>query len=233
MSLLNYDKFTLSVDTNGPGRRIVLWVQGCTLACKGCFNKELWAHRKNYVTSTDELSSYLLKLLDEHDCEGLTLTGGEPLQQAQAIGDLLEKIQDANYTSVVFTGYTLQELENAGDSQINHVLTLIDILIAGRYNHENKDIVRTWAENPDKTVHFLSEKYKNKQFHNQIPNIEATIVDDEIDLTGFLDINSLETFIKNAKENKIEFSEKDYQKLLLKLPNVSVKKAKNEDTSGY
>ena len=66
----------------GPGLRSVFWTQGCTLACKGCWNTQYWSTRGGFEI---EISQILIDLDKLDDIEGITLLGGEPLQQPEAL----------------------------------------------------------------------------------------------------------------------------------------------------
>ena len=77
MSTLRLHGFEPCSAANGPGRRAVLWVQGCTLACPGCFNPRTHDRSGDQV-GVDELFSRIDQLGDR--IEGVTVSGGEPLQ---------------------------------------------------------------------------------------------------------------------------------------------------------
>jgi len=62
----------------GPGERFVIWVQGCTLGCQGCWNRTMLSKRPKQLIAREAL---LQKILDLDSIQGVTLLGGEPLQQ--------------------------------------------------------------------------------------------------------------------------------------------------------
>ena len=72
-------------EVNGPGERLVVWTQGCSKACPGCFNPETWKFsRKNLWESTE-----LAEKVFSSSPDGLTLTGGDPLEQPEALLEFL------------------------------------------------------------------------------------------------------------------------------------------------
>ncbi|MFF3498564.1 4Fe-4S single cluster domain-containing protein [Streptomyces sp. NPDC003247] len=76
------------VETLGPGRRLVLWFQGCALACPGCMSRHTWAaDGGRAATVADLLELWDVALAD--GAEGLTVSGGEPLHQPDALAALL------------------------------------------------------------------------------------------------------------------------------------------------
>ncbi|UAX56545.1 4Fe-4S single cluster domain-containing protein [Streptomyces sp. A144] len=76
------------LETLGPGRRLGVWFQGCSLACAGCMSRHTWAARGGTSRHVDELLELWREALDG-GAEGLTVSGGEPLQQPDALAELL------------------------------------------------------------------------------------------------------------------------------------------------
>ena len=126
---------------NGPGSRTVLWTQGCTKACPGCFNPETWG-KEGTVQSIEDVYNQIKNYIDNGDT-GLTFTGGDPLEQSDALLELLILINDnlldkLPHGIIVFTGYTLQEIINLPQDSARKCLDYIDLLIDGRYEKDNK-----------------------------------------------------------------------------------------------
>ncbi len=107
---------------NGPGARFVVWLQGCTLGCPGCFNPSTHAAGGREV----EIES-----LDFGDADGLSLSGGEPMQQPAAALALLDRARTRGLSTLMFSGYTLEELRALPLGP--EVLARLDVLIDGRY----------------------------------------------------------------------------------------------------
>lgn len=96
------------VTTLGPGRRLGIWLQGCSIRCPGCISSDTWAKR-----TPDVEVSNLLDRLDcwLQGCEGVTISGGEPFEQADALEQLLLGIRERTAVSVlVYSGLPLEEL---------------------------------------------------------------------------------------------------------------------------
>ena len=81
------DNILYPVTALGPGRRIVIWTAGCHRHCDGCANPELWESRPYQKISPERLADMVGSLMDQKkgQVDGLTITGGEPFEQA---GDL-------------------------------------------------------------------------------------------------------------------------------------------------
>lgn len=152
--MLIHDIITGSL-VNGPGERFVIWTQGCKLNCPGCFNPE--THAVSGVGQ--ELDEQQIIALIPKGCRAITVSGGEPFDQAEGLSRLLQLAKKEGYEVLVYTGYTLEELQNmsleAKNEAIAQSLDLIDILIDGPYE---KDIppVHQWTGSGNQRVHFLS-----------------------------------------------------------------------------
>ena len=119
---------------NGPGARAVIWVQGCSLGCPGCWNPDthdpLRGSRLHHVS---EILEWFAKVSREHRIEGLTISGGEPMEQAPAVLELLRRLREAHpkRTTGLFSGYTERELP---ESLWRAVQAHLDFAVLGRYN---------------------------------------------------------------------------------------------------
>ncbi len=111
---------------NGPGARFVVWLQGCTLGCPGCFNPTTHDPRGGDSQSIDEIAAQI-----PDDVEGLTLSGGEPLQQAEAAAALLDAARARGLSTLAFSGYSIDEIRALPGGPA--VLARLDVLIDGRY----------------------------------------------------------------------------------------------------
>ena len=116
---------------NGPGARFVVWFQGCTLGCPGCFNPATHDAGGGQVIAIDELVRALVRAERDRRVEGLSLSGGEPLQQAVAARALLDAARDLGLSTLAFSGYTIDEIRALPGGP--DVLARLDVLIDGRY----------------------------------------------------------------------------------------------------
>lgn len=115
---------------NGPGARFVVWFQGCTLGCPGCFNPETHAAPPRLVLAVEELLDRLQGAAVM--VEGLTVTGGESFQQPRALLALLRGVKERTDLSVlVFSGYGLDEIRRRPLGE--ETLRYVDVLVDGRY----------------------------------------------------------------------------------------------------
>ncbi|MDY0202105.1 MAG: 4Fe-4S single cluster domain-containing protein [Bacteroidales bacterium] len=120
----------------GEGKRIGIWVQGCSLGCKGCVNKTLWNNTGGKSISIVDLFNWVVSF--QNDFNGITISGGEPFQQYEQLIAFLHLIKSKTYLNAVcFTGYYFKELVELFPDKL--FLKYIDTLIDGRYIDERHD----------------------------------------------------------------------------------------------
>jgi anaerobic ribonucleoside-triphosphate reductase activating protein len=115
---------------NGPGYRYVLWVQGCKLNCKGCFNPE--THSYNFTT-TQDIEDIAIEINSNPLIDGITISGGEPLDYSIELIGLLKLIKKS-LTTIIFTGYTIKEITK--DSEKLKLIKKVDLVLSGRFNNK-------------------------------------------------------------------------------------------------
>ncbi len=121
----------------GPGKRIGIWVQGCSLACTGCINKTLWSEKGG--DSLDVLEVYNNMALMADDFDGITISGGEPFEQYEQLIAFLHLIKLKTRLHIYcFTGYDLSELEELYPDQL--YMKYIDQIMTGRFEQDK------WSE---------------------------------------------------------------------------------------
>lgn len=143
----------------GPGCRFVIWVQGCSIRCKGCWNREMWSFEKNTEYSVTEL----VNMIDTKNVEGVTILGGEPLDQLSDVYNLCFQCQQLELSTMVFTGYELSEINNTDKSIIKKVS---DILIVGRYDESLRTIDNQWIGSTNQQILFLTKRYADYEIQN-------------------------------------------------------------------
>jgi anaerobic ribonucleoside-triphosphate reductase activating protein len=191
---------------NGPGDRAVIWLQGCTLNCEGCWNPDTHAFSGKDVMP-QELAEWVLSL---PDIEGVTFSGGEPMQQAPELYVLMALIKGGapNMTFGMYTGYTHHELETgrwrwrsrhdvgfkAGSSELwAQVKSMMDFAIMGRYNKLVAGSDKPLCGSRNQELVFFSNRYSEEDIRPQ----EIEMVVDEsglVQITGFpvgLDVDAL------------------------------------------
>jgi anaerobic ribonucleoside-triphosphate reductase activating protein len=130
MSVLNLAGFLAKSEVNGPGTRAVLWVKGCPIHCKGCFNVPFQSFSPATLVPVSELAETILSL---PGIDGVTFSGGEPFAQAGPLALLGEMLRAAGLSIVTYTGYTADQLAGESDPAWPALLAATDLLIAGPF----------------------------------------------------------------------------------------------------
>jgi anaerobic ribonucleoside-triphosphate reductase activating protein len=170
-----------STVSEGPGTRAAFWTQGCSIKCPGCCNPELKAPERGEPKETFELASTLASSGED----GMTILGGEPLDQATAVADVIMHYRNLVDRSVwLFTGYTWNELrESASKSEC---VSMCDVVIAGPFDPLSPD-TRRWIGSSNQTIHFLTprDRYLELTWPHDIRDIEFFISETEIVVNGW------------------------------------------------
>lgn len=88
---------------DGPGIRFVLFLQGCSLKCKYCHNRDTWDINSGTYQSLDEILEKILRYKNYLKNGGFTATGGEPLLQADFLIELFKKLKNENIHTCIDT----------------------------------------------------------------------------------------------------------------------------------
>ena len=168
---------------NGPGKRFTLWTQGCSKGCVDCFNTETWSNKNNIVLSTSEI----FELIKEEEIDGVTITGGDPLEQEEELLDLLILINNLSLSKgvIVFTGFTYDEIRENRTRE--KCCDYIDVLIDGRYEKENR-VSDCFKGSSNQNIIYFSSKVKEEELIMD-QEVEVSIMDDIISVTGFPSID--------------------------------------------
>jgi anaerobic ribonucleoside-triphosphate reductase activating protein len=141
----------------GPHLRFALWVQGCTLACPGCCNPELWSASGGHEVAIEDLVRAVLAAKAEHGIEGVTIVGGEPLEQIEGVAAFARALADHGLGVVVFTGLTLAEART--QPGFAALWSSVDTLVDGRYRARRRDDARRWVGSTNQTLVHRTTRY--------------------------------------------------------------------------
>ena len=139
---MKYAKIRKYDTSNGQGIRTTLFVSGCTHNCKGCFNKKAQNFNHGFNWNSKREEEFMTYVKDDK-VVGVNILGGEPMQQIKDndLLRLLERIKKETGKSIwLWTGYTIEEiLINNNLIQLS-MLSLVDVLIDGRFEEDKKDL---------------------------------------------------------------------------------------------
>ncbi len=166
---------------NGIGVRITLFVSGCTNHCKNCFQPQTWDFDFG-EPFTEETEEKLLEMLKPDYINGLTLLGGEPMepQNQRALVPFLKRVREAypNKNIWCFTGFTYEVLKTDGSHPrcevTDEMLSLIDVLVDGRYVDELKDLTLQFRGSSNQRLIDMVKTRKNGEV-TLLPNNDRTL----------------------------------------------------------
>ena len=176
---MNYHNLTYPDQNNGDGLRVVLWLSGCSHHCKGCQNPQTW-NTNSGVPFDESVKEELFRELDRDYISGITLSGGDPLNESNLDGvlDLVNKIRllFPNKSIWLYTGYEVIGIQDGlfvlspnvitdkvlepeemvdrikEDIKRSDIIKQCDVLIDGRYIEENRDITLKWRGSSNQRV---------------------------------------------------------------------------------
>ncbi|MFH0821865.1 MAG: 4Fe-4S single cluster domain-containing protein [Pseudomonadota bacterium] len=166
--------------SNGPGDRMVIWFQGCSRRCVGCFNPG--THGPGLGTEVSIGSLLDLVLIRRNVLDGITLTGGEPLEQAEGLLCLVLGIRRSTRLSIVlFSGMERGEIERM--TYGSEILRNVDVLIDGSFVHELRRTSGLRASS-NQTIHLLTGRYRLAEFDPTPPAEVLISPDGSISVSG-------------------------------------------------
>ena len=114
----------------GPGARIGVWFQGCSIRCPGCVSLDTWAHDRGRSTVDAVLHAISPSLAT---ADGITVSGGEPFDQPEALFGLLAAWRAVHAGDIlVYSGYSLENLAPS----LARFENLIDALITDPFRND-------------------------------------------------------------------------------------------------
>lgn len=150
--------------SNGPGVGVSLFVQGCHLHCRGCFNSIAWDFNGGKEWS-DDVKQKFLELASKPYIKRISILGGEPLsyENVDDIYKLIVEIKDKLSDKVIwlYTGYRFEDVINNLPSR--RVLELCDVVVDGKYVEELKDISLPWCGSSNQRVIDVQETLKQNK----------------------------------------------------------------------
>ncbi len=166
---MNYGEIKNCDIANGIGVRVSLFVSGCTNHCEHCFQPQTWDfdYGKKF---TPEVADYIYELLAPDYINGLTLLGGEPFEPSNqcVLLPFTAGVRERypNKTVWAYSGFTYEELTTEGCypccDVTNELLSLIDILVDGRFVEAKKDISLRFRGSSNQRIIDLGETRKAK-----------------------------------------------------------------------
>ena len=136
---------------DGDGIRFAIFVQGCHHNCKGCHNPATHDFNGGRVIDTEDIIS---KFVNAPLIKGITLTGGEPFCQINAVTELAAAAKNVGLNVWCYTGYVYENLINSFDmieekffthDEVNNFLEYVDVLVDGPFIESQRDLTMNFC----------------------------------------------------------------------------------------
>ncbi len=136
---------------DGPGLRYVVFAQGCKHNCKGCHNPHTHSFEGGSIIRVDDIISQMKAnpLLD-----GITLSGGEPFEQAECFAKLAKKAKANGYDVMTYTGYAYEAIlkykhERAGWDEL---FENSDVIVDGKYEENKRNLMLSYRGSENQRI---------------------------------------------------------------------------------
>jgi anaerobic ribonucleoside-triphosphate reductase activating protein len=138
-------------------------------------------------------------ILSNDNIEGLTISGGEPTYKAKELIEIIERVKQIRDLGIImYTGYTLEELQQKNNQEVIKLISLCDLVIDGRYIAElNNNLGLRGSTNQN--VNQITTRYKNfveTVYKETARQIEIQYNEKEIKIIGLPDKRSINIFKK-------------------------------------
>lgn len=157
--LINLADFAVATNVLGPGRRAIIWVQGCPRRCPKCITSQMQRFdiNREWVTPA-ELARRVLACLP---LEGMTFVGGEPFSHARQLSELVRLVrQTVDLSVVTYSGHKLARIQALRLPAWQALLEVTDLLIDGEYiEAQSCDLI--WRGSFNQQLHFLTPRYQS------------------------------------------------------------------------
>ena len=144
----------------GPGVRYTIWTQGCSIHCPDCSNKDTWDPKKGQEYAIDEL---VYDILMTPGLDGVTITGGEPLDQFQETFILCKKLY-GKISIFLTTGYTEEQLYEKG---LYLIKSFVDIICTGPFE-QDMICVGEWKGSSNQELRFLTSRGRDQENYPKV-----------------------------------------------------------------
>lgn len=214
---IGINKIHYPVTTLGYGQRICLWIQGCSIHCADCISKDTWDFDPVREIEVEELVFALSPWTREAD--GLTISGGEPFDQPDALLELLLLLRPLIAGDIlIYSGYTHKFIK----SRYHNIMNYIDVLIDGPFKPEAGQSL-TLRGSDNQSIRLLSPLAKSRYPAdiNHHPwqgkrKVDLLIDGDTLWFAGIPEIGAMKNLREELVRRGLTYSTSDQFQLLVR-----------------
>ena len=185
--LLNINSIRECTESEGIGKRFAIWTQGCMKRCKNCCNTHMQPLIKKYIVDCDDIIKQIQYSKTNYNIEGITLLGGEPILQSKGLSYIAKWCKENDLSVILFSGYTLEEINTSNFDGALELLKYTDVLIDGEYIDDLYDEERGFIGSSNQKIYFFTDFYTQKDFDNYkgYVSIEFIIDNNKLQINGW------------------------------------------------
>jgi len=146
---------------NGPGWRVSLWTQGCSLRCtRNCLNPTFLGTTGGWSFAPDDIMRAIRQCQEGcPELEGITVLGGEPTDQLEAVTVLLELARAEGLSTMVYSGLTLEALRRKFPVEEARFHKACDLLVDGPFMDALREENLAWRGSSNQRILCLTHRY--------------------------------------------------------------------------
>lgn len=213
--MLSINRVLAPITVLGAGRRVALWVQGCELACRGCASVDTWDRTQGSMSDPDSLAASLASEVLCHGLDGLTITGGEPLDQsaplARLVGTLrahlLAQETSTDFDVLLFSGYPAKSArKRAGD-----LWGLLDAVVCGPYQRSSPSGLPLLASSNQEMLPLTDLGRSRYPLTDETQRIQVVSDGDTLTMVGLPRTGELDLFVSRLAARGVELEGLSWQ----------------------
>ena len=154
---------------NGPGYRICIWVQGCVHRCTSdCLNPHFLDPSGGFSFLVSEAADAIRECSSVAitNVSGITVLGGEPFEQPEALAELLQSLRVSGLNTMVYSGHTYENLLQQDNPGITSLLDETDVLVDGPFLPNLYEDALAWRGSRNQQIHCLSSEYDQERLND-------------------------------------------------------------------
>jgi anaerobic ribonucleoside-triphosphate reductase activating protein len=170
MTVARISRVHAPVTVLGPGRRLGIWFQGCSIGCRGCVSRDTWDTGAGRELPVAELVAHCRDRIEALGLDGITLSGGEPFEQPEALAALLTDLapwcEARGIDRLCYSGLPMKRLT----AEYSHILTLLDAVMPEPFamSQPNGEVWRGSSNQPLVLLSALA-----RQRYLEVPKVHA------------------------------------------------------------
>ena len=147
---------------DGFGVRTVIWTQGCSHNCPFCQNPQTHDFEGGALFDIEDIKEELKNLKGQ---DGITLSGGDPLFQIEAVTEIAKYAKSINLNVWCYTGFTYEQILKLGEKNNKYLefLNYLDVLVDGKFENDKKDLNLLFRGSSNQRLINMKETLKNNR----------------------------------------------------------------------